>query len=90
MSWILKNTQHFKTQYKLLPKNIQNLAKGVFELLEEGPDDTSFRLHQLRRPLSKYHAISINEEYRMIIRILRDKNEIILHDIDTHEIYQSF
>lgn len=77
-------------QYKLLPRNIQNLAKGVFELLEEGPDEDSFRLHQLRRPLSKYHAISINDEYRIIVRILRDKKEIILHDIGTHEIYQNF
>jgi mRNA-degrading endonuclease YafQ of YafQ-DinJ toxin-antitoxin module len=90
MNWTLINTSHFKEQYKTLPKSIQSLTKWVFEILEEWPYEESLRLHKLRRPLARYHAISVNEDYRIILRILDDKKEIILHDIGTHEIYNSF
>ena len=90
MSWIIKNTAHFKAQYKILPHHIQNIAKGVFETIEENPYDKILSTHKLRRALASYHGISVSNDYRIIARILDTKKEIILHDIGTHEIYKSF
>lgn len=90
MSWTVKNTTFFKSQYKLLPRHIQESAKGVFDILFENPYHPSLMTHALRRPLSSYHGISITEDYRIIARIIPSRREIILHDIGTHDIYRSF
>jgi mRNA-degrading endonuclease RelE of RelBE toxin-antitoxin system len=87
MSWKMSNTSYFKSGYKLLPRQIQDLAKGVFEIMENDPYDPILRTHRLRRPLANYHAISVNHEYRIICRIYDAEKEIILHDIGTHEVY---
>lgn len=90
MNWTIKSTEHFKSQYKLLPLSIQALAKGAFEIIEFNALDESLAPHRLRRPLASYHGLSINDEYRIIARIVENKREITLHDIGTHEIYRSF
>jgi mRNA-degrading endonuclease RelE of RelBE toxin-antitoxin system len=61
MSWTVKNTAFFKSQYKLLPRHIQESAKGVLEIMMENPYDESLMTHSLRKPLSNYHGISVND-----------------------------
>jgi mRNA-degrading endonuclease YafQ of YafQ-DinJ toxin-antitoxin module len=90
MSWKIKNTAFFTSQYKLLPRHIQNTAKGVFEILIEDPYDPSLSTHALKKPLASYNGISVTDDYRIIARIVPSRREIILHDIGTHDIYQSF
>lgn len=90
MSWTIKNTAFFKSQYKLLPRQIQQLAQGVFETMIENPYDESLSTHALRKPLSIYHGISVTDDYRIIARLIPSRREIILHDIGTHDIYRSF
>ncbi len=90
MNWNIKVTAHFKSQYKLLPREIQTLAKGAFEVIESNPLDPTLKPNRLRRPLASYHGLTVNSEYRIIARILVSRKEITLHDVGTHEIYRSF
>ena len=90
MHWKVSHTPHFTAQYKLLPRHVQELAKGVFESVMEDPYHPNLRTHKLNKRLASYFSLSIDPKYRIICRIFEGQQEIVLHDVGTHDIYESF
>jgi addiction module RelE/StbE family toxin len=57
----------------------------TLELLEANPYHSSLRLHALRGRLQGLHSVSINLSYRMMLKLMILKNEIVLVDVGSHD-----
>ena len=81
-------TPTFKRAAKRFLKQHRDLV-GDFDLcvhkLERDPHDPALRLHPLRGKLEGKHAVSVTYAYRIVLRLELLDNEIILHDIGSHD-----
>lgn len=80
-------TPHFLRSVQKLPYAIQELAKQKDELFCQDPFDAWLHTHKLKGELSGAWAYSVNYNYRVVFRFIRD-NEAIYYDIGTHDIYR--
>lgn len=78
---------HFEKQFEKLPQNIQKIAAKKILLFEENPFHPGLETHKLKGPLSDFWAFSINDNFRVMFRFLKN-NEVIYYDIGTHDIYK--
>ena len=69
MTWQVGQTEAFRECFRTLPGNIQEDAFLVIESLSEDPRQDFLRTHPLHHPLSGYHACSVNDDYRIVMRI---------------------
>lgn len=58
--------------------------KKTLELLETNPHHPSLRLHKLLGDLKKFHSVSINMKYRIVIDFIIEDDQITLIDINNH------
>ena len=58
--------------------------KKVLQLLEINPYHPSLRLHGLKGKLQGLSSVSINMNYRIVLEIVIQENQIILLNIGTH------
>lgn len=78
--FVKKATKFFKKHPDLASK-----FKEIIIKLENNPFEPSLRFHQLKGNLSKFHAISLTYEYRIVLLLKIVDEEIILVDIGTHD-----
>ena len=75
-----KSVKFFKKHRDLVPK-----FKKVIEKLTDDPFDNSLKTHKLKGNLSDFYACSLTYEYRIILTIEIQDEEIILVNIGTHD-----
>ncbi|HDH31238.1 MAG TPA: type II toxin-antitoxin system mRNA interferase toxin, RelE/StbE family [Candidatus Wolfebacteria bacterium] len=80
-------TPYFEKQFEKLPKNLQKIAARKLLLFEGNSSHPSLNTHKLKGALSGFWAFSINDNFRVMFRFLKN-NEVIYYDIDTHNIYK--
>ena len=69
------------------PELFDKYEKTIY-LLESNPQHPSLRLHKLNGNLAKYHSVSIDMNYRIIIDFIIIDKQIFLIDIGSHsEVY---
>lgn len=88
-----RRTRAFKILYDALPKEIQQLSEGSFELFLENPNHPSLRLHSLKDTKAGKHAegsfsVSITMNYRAVYTIVDGIN--VWYWIGTHAQYKIF
>ena len=92
MPFTLVWTASFKRTAKKFLSRHRDLADTlslVLHKLEQDPYNPELRLHPLSGKLTGKHAVSLTFSYRIVLRIEITENEIILHDIGTHdEVYR--
>ncbi len=75
--------------FKSLDKNQRILAIQELALFRENPLDTSFNTHALSGKLSGLYSFSVLSDLRILFRFIKkDKSEVLLYDIGSHEIYK--
>jgi addiction module RelE/StbE family toxin len=79
-SRLLQKLIRAKTEIKIIIEN-------VVEKLAIDPYDPSLKTHKLKGPLSEAKACSIDYEYIIVFKFMKniDETEILLIDIGTHE-----
>ena len=90
MTWHIKPSDTFRIDHKNLRKNIQLLVHDILRSLAEDPFTPFLRTHTLSVHLSGYYACSIDDEYRIIMRISDKSREIRLFDVGNHDIYKRY
>jgi mRNA-degrading endonuclease RelE of RelBE toxin-antitoxin system len=90
MTWNIKPSHVFERDYKSLPPHIQMLIPDILRSLREDPLQDFLSTHPLRERLAGYHACSVDESYRVIIRLSQDKKLITLMDVGKHDIYKRY
>ncbi len=88
MSYKLTFTNEYKKRQKKFFKKHSNMIERYskcLHILELDPFHPSLRIHKLKGKLSKFHSISINLEYRVVIDFIIKDDEIIPIDIGTHD-----
>jgi len=82
----------FSKKYEKIAKKFfkkhQNLKEKYTKtilLLQKNPLHPSLRLHKLQGSLSKYHSVSIDMDYRILIDFIIIDEQIILIDIGSHD-----
>ncbi len=92
MSFTLVWTASFKRTAKKFLARHRDLADTfslVLHKLESNPYDSELRLHPLSGRLTGKHAVSLTYSYRIVLRLEITENEIILHDVGSHdEVYR--
>jgi mRNA-degrading endonuclease YafQ of YafQ-DinJ toxin-antitoxin module len=78
MTWQISQTQTFRSYFKNLPRNIQEDSFPIIESLSDDPWQDFLRTHPLRHPLERYHACSVDSDYRIVFRIFEKDREIVL------------
>jgi addiction module RelE/StbE family toxin len=79
--------QGYEKKAKKFFKKHQNLKekyKKTIKILQINPQHPSLRLHKLNGNLSKYHSVSIDMNYRIIIDFIIIDKQIFLIDIGSH------
>ena len=74
-----KAIKFFKKHKDLYPQ-----YKKTIEILSQNPYHPSLRLHKLQGKLSRFHSISINMKYRIVLDFIIQDDCIILIDIGSH------
>lgn len=84
---LVKTEFYSKKERGFLKKhsNLIDKYKEVLKKLENNPFDASLRTHKLKGELKKFHACSINYEYRIVFVILIQDDEITLLDVGAHD-----
>lgn len=84
---LTKTDFYSKREKAFLKKHSDLLEKygKVLKKLEVNPFDSSLKTHKLKGELKKFHACSINYEYRIVFVMLIQDDEITLLDIGTHD-----
>ena len=92
MPFTLVWTASFKrTAKKFLARHrdLTDTFSLVLHKLESNPYDSELRLHPLSGRLAGKHAVSLTYSYRIVLRLEITENEIILHDVGSHdEVYR--
>ena len=84
---IIHVTSDFKKSFRRIPRHIQELAIKKDTLLRQDAFAPSLRTHKLKGHLEGYCSYSVNLEYRILFRFIKE-DEVIYYDIGTHEIYR--
>ena len=77
----------FARDYKKLPLEIKRAAEKKELVFRKDPLDLCLKTHKLKGALSSFYSFSINQKYRIIFEITKDK-KIWLHSIGDHSIYK--
>jgi len=88
MPFTLVWTASFKRTAKKFLARHRDLADTfslVLHKLESNPYDSELRLHPLSGRLAGKHAVSLTYSYRIVLRLEITENEIILHDVGSHD-----
>lgn len=84
---IIFYTPTFKKNFKRLPKKTKQAAYQKEKIFKQNPFDSSLKTHKLTGKLKNYWSFSIDYHYQIVFRFLK-KNEILLVDVGTHEVYK--
>jgi mRNA-degrading endonuclease YafQ of YafQ-DinJ toxin-antitoxin module len=82
----LNLSSNFEKQFKLLPKQIQNIYFKKEKLFLENIFYPSLKTHKLSGRQEGSFSFSVDYHYRVVFDKLAD-NEVLLLEIGTHEIY---
>lgn len=80
-------TSEFEKSFLKLPLYIQKLAEKKDKWFRIDAFDKRIHTHKLKGELEGYCSYSINYQYRILFRFLKE-NEVIYYDIGTHSIYK--
>ncbi|MFC1521024.1 type II toxin-antitoxin system YafQ family toxin [Elusimicrobiota bacterium] len=84
---IVHTTSGFRKSFKKLPKKLQGSAVKKDLVFRKNAFDPRLKTHPLKGDLEGYHAYSLNDKYRILLRFI-SSDEVIYYDIGTHEIYR--
>ena len=78
---------YLKRASKFISKHpeITGQYQKVLQLLEINPFHPSLRLHGLQGKLQGLSSVSINMNYRIVLEIIIQENEIILINVGSHQ-----
>jgi len=65
---IIKYTQKYRDNYRLLSHADKELVKDILDLFQDNPHDPSLRNHPLRKPMAGQRAISVRDDLRITFR----------------------
>lgn len=84
---LTKTEFYSKKELKFLKKhsNLFVSYEEALKKLENDPFEPSLKTHKLHGKLKKFHACSINYDYRIAFLFVIKDDEIILLDIGTHD-----
>lgn len=77
---------NFRKEYRALPEHIQLLAEKKESIFRKNPFDQRLKTHKLHGGLSIFYSWSINQQYRVLFRILH--NTVQFLSVGTHNIYK--
>ena len=84
----LRQTPYFSRAFKHFAKRhpeLREATQAALNTLVENPFAPSLRLHQLTGRLAGKQAVSINYTYRIVLCVEVVEQEIILHNIGSHD-----
>ncbi len=84
----LKQTPYFSRAFKRFAKRhpeLRDATRTALNTLRENPLAPSLRLHPLTGRLAGKQAVSINYAYRIVLCVEIAEQEIILHNIGSHD-----
>lgn len=85
----IRVTHRFIMHFKSLDKNQRIQSIQELAVFRENPLDTSLNTHALSGNLSGLYSFSVLPDLRILFRFTKkDKTEVLLYDIGTHEIYK--
>lgn len=76
----------FVKEFKKIPCQVQKKYYKKEKILKENPHNPSLKTHKLGGKLQDNFTFYVDYHYRVIFQVI--KNDIILLDIGTHEIYR--
>jgi len=76
----------FQKEYRTLPEHIQRLAEKKESIFRKNPFDRRLKTHKLHGGLVTFYSWSINQQYRILFRILN--NTVRFLSVGTHDIYK--
>lgn len=76
----------FKDSYRKLPLTIQKKAEEKETIFRKNPFDSRLKTHKLHGKLRKLWSFSVDGKYRILFEFVG--KEIILLDIDDHDLYK--
>ena len=82
----IEHSSKFKKRWKQLPLLIKDKAEKAVRLFKNDPFHPSLRLHRLSGKLKQYWSISIDLQYRIIVRM--DGDRAFFVSIGSHAIYE--
>jgi addiction module RelE/StbE family toxin len=84
---IIREDKFVKKVRKFLKKHpdLSSKFKEIICRLENNPLEPSLKLHSLQGNLSKFHAVRLTYEYRIVLVLKIVDEQIILVDIGTHD-----
>lgn len=65
--------------------DLRSVFDDVVHRLEANPFDPSLRLHNLQGKLSGKQAVNLTYSYRIVLNVEIVGQEVILHDIGSHD-----
>ena len=86
--YTLTQTAHFARAFRRFAKAHPELREATNETLEQLASDPfapRLRLHALSGRLAGKQAVSINYSYRIVLCVEVTDNDVILHDVGSHD-----
>ena len=65
--------------------DLKEKFKDILKKLQNDPFDPSLKTHKLKGALESFHACSLTFEYRLILLLKIEENQIVLINIGTHD-----
>ena len=84
----LKQTPYFSRVFRRFAKRhpeLRDATRMALNTLRENPLAPSLRLHPLTGRLAGRQAVSVNYAYRVVLCVEIAEQEIILHNIGSHD-----
>ncbi len=86
--YTIDQTETFqRTAQKFFKKHPELLVKfgEVITTLQHDPFSHTLKTHKLKGDLSAYHACRLTYEYRIVLTLIMNDEQIILMDIGSHD-----
>lgn len=79
-------TPHFERAFRKLSAQVQKLAAEKDAIFHSNPHDPRLKTHRLKGNLKALWSYSVDYSHRILFEFL-SRNEVLYHDIGTHDIY---
>ena len=86
--YFLRATSHFDRRIRRFRRahpELKRRLEQIFRDLRDDPFQPHLRLHALSGELQGLHAVSVSYGYRIVLTLQIAEEEIILHDIGSHD-----
>jgi len=82
-------TPDFRENFKKLDLKFKKIVLLKIEFFKKDPLHPSLRMHPLKGKLSGFWSISINQNYRIILK-RKSNGDIVFYSIGKHDVYRNY